>query len=507
MSDEGVILIVRDGWGFRESNKLNAISEAETPVDDELRRDYPHTTLKASGPAVGLPDNFQGNSEVGHLTIGSGRIIDQELTKINKAIKDKSFFRKEEFLEAIERAKENDSKLHLLGLIQKEGVHSHLNHLYALLDLCKKHGFQDVFIHVFTDGRDAPVDRGKKYLSELVDKLNDLGFGEIVTVSGRYYAMDRDRRWERTEKAYRAIMDGESQDDFSDPVKEVENCYQNEETDEFIIPRVKIDYQGVERGDSLIFFNFRTDRPRQLTQAIVEDNFEEFERNKKNIFFVAMTDYYRPFNGQVAFKNEKVENFLGEIISEHGLSQLRISETEKYAHVTFFFNGQIEEALNKESRRIISSPDVDYYDEKPEMSVFEIADKLVKEIANREHDFIVVNLVNCDMVGHTGDPEAIKKAVEAVDSATGQIVDAGLKNNYTLLITADHGNAEDQTEDWKTSHTINPVPFYLISQKEDLKNAKLKEGKGLKDIAPTVLKLFKIEKPAEMTGEDIVDYS
>ena len=497
MKRNKVILIIRDGWGYRKEKHFNIIYSARTPFNDKLEKEYPYTILKASGEAVGLPLSYQGNSEVGHMTIGAGRIIEQSLVKINKSIKDKTFFKKGEFLDAIKNCKKNRRGLHLMGLLQKEGVHSHINHLFALLDLCKKEKLKKVYIHVITDGRDAPVKNGKKYLKELVKKIKELGFGEIVTISGRYYAMDRDNRWERTKKAYDAMVRGSSLEYFENPLTEIERCYKRNETDEFISPRVKNGYLGIKNKDSIIFYNFRTDRPRQLTKAIVEKNFKLWKRDISDVFFVAMTNYYSPINAKVVFKEEKIKNILGEIISINKIRQLRISETEKYAHVTFFFNSQKEKPFKLEDRKMIPSPKVSTYDKKPEMSAHEISNELLKEINKNKYGFILVNFVNADMVGHTGDMKAIKLAVEAVDKSVQKVTEAGIKNNYTVLITGDHGSAEDKTKKWKTSHTLNPVPFFIVSEN---KNISLKNDRGLKDIAPTILKLIGIKKPKEMKG-------
>ncbi len=497
-----VILIIRDGWGYRKSKKLNAVFQAKTPIDDELRRKYPWTIIKASQEAVGLPRGYQGNSEVGHLTIGSGRIINQSLVRINESIKDKSFFNKKELIGAIENCKKNKSKLHLMGLLQKQGVHAHMDHLFAILEICKNKKFKDVFIHVITDGRDSPPQKGKTYLKQLIEKINSLETGEIKTISGRYYAMDRDKRWQRTQKAYRAIIQGKSKEKFQDPIKKINECYKRKETDEFIVPTIKKNYSGVKDNDSIIFYNLRTDRPRQLTQAIVEKNFKGWKRKRKKVFFVAMTDYYKPMNAKVVFKEIEIKNTLGEILSKNNKKQLRISETEKYPHVTFFFNGQKEEKLKKEDRIIIPSPKVATYDEKPEMMARELGLKATKEILKNEYDFIVLNLVNADMVGHTGKRKAIIKAVESVDQAMGQVIEAAIEKEYVVLVFADHGNAEDQRKEWRTSHTINPVPFILISRKNKFK---IKKNKGLKDIAPTVLSLMKIKKVKEIQGDSIIN--
>jgi len=501
-----ILLAIRDGWGYRESPQDNAIHDAETPNADRYMKNYPNTLLDASGEAVGLPHGYQGNSEVGHMTIGSGRIIYQSLVRINKSIETGEFFEIPEFREAVKNCISRNTALHIMGLLQTQGVHSHLDHLFALLDLCRIMDFTNVFIHAVTDGRDAPVTESVRHLEALQKKMKDLGLGRIATVSGRFYAMDRDQRWDRTRKAYDCIVRAECEESFEDALEQVKKCHANDETDEFILPRSMNGYTGINKRDSVIFFNFRTDRPRQLTRAIIEEDFTGWDRKPLDVFFVAMTQYYRPMNGEVAFKDQSLDNLLGQVISRQGIRQLRISETEKYAHVTFFFNGQLEEPFSGEDRIMIESPRVQTYDLKPEMSVYEIRDSLIEQINTGRYEFIVTNLVNCDMVGHTGIPEAIVKAVEAVDDALGGIVDAALENGYDILVFADHGNAEDQTPDWRTSHTTNPVPFILISENDGLRNAALKKGKGLRDIASTVLDIMDIKQPAEMTGETIIDH-
>lgn len=500
-----VILIIRDGWGYRKEKVKNAIAETKTPYTDKLMKEYPNTLIHASGEYVGLPEGYQGNSEVGHMTIGSGRIFYQSLAKINKLIETKEFFNIKEFLDAINNCKKYKTHLHIIGLIQTEGVHSHIEHLFALLKLCKQENFKEVYIHALTDGRDSPPTDSIKNLNSVLDKIKEFGLGKIMTISGRYYAMDRDKRWERTKKAYDCIVKGISPESFDDSITAIKNSHKNNITDEFIVPIKEKSYTGINDNDSIIFFNYRTDRTRQLTQAIVEKDFNGFERQQLKVFYVAMTQYYNPMNAKVAIKDESSNNLLGEVIADNNLKQLRISETEKYAHVTFFFNGQKEEPNKNESRILIPSPKVATYDLKPEMSVYEIKDKLVEEINKNDYSLIVTNLVNGDMVGHTGNIPAIKKAISAVDECLGKIVEAGLKNDYTILVFADHGNAEDQTEKWITSHTLNPVPLILISNDKTLKNSKLKKDKGLQDIAPTVLEILGIQKPKEMTGESIIN--
>ena len=504
MVKKGVILIIRDGWGYSPNKKNNAISNANTPNTDFLTKNYPHTLINASGEAVGLPPKYQGNSEVGHITIGSGRIITQSLKRINNSIKNKKFFKILEFIQAIQNCKKNKTTLHIAGLLQKEGVHSHMNHLFALLDLCKKNKFHRIKLHLFTDGRDAPVHKSLIYIAQVERKLKKLGFGEIATISGRYYSMDRDNRWQRTKKAYNNIVLGKSKSTFTNVKKSIKESHKLGITDEFIIPIKHKDYNGIQKNDSFIFFNFRTDRTRQLTKSIVEKYFKEWKRKRINIFFVAMTHYYDKMNAKIAFRKEQFNNLLGNVVSDNGLNQLRISETEKYAHVTFFFNGQIEKPNKKESRILINSPKVSTYDLKPEMSVYKITNSLVKEIKKDKYNLIVVNLVNGDMVGHTGNIKAITKAIESIDECLGKIVDAGLKKNYDFLIFGDHGNAENQNTNWITSHTINPVPLILVSNKGKLKKSILLKNKGLQDIAPTTLKLLGLSKPKEMTGSSLI---
>ncbi len=500
-----VILVIRDGWGYREEKSNNAIYEANPENTIKLMQNYPNTLLNASGEAVGLPAGFQGNSEVGHMTIGSGRIIFQSMERINKSIHDGDFFKIKEFLDAIENCKKYNTKLHLIGLLQVEGVHAHIDHLFALLNLCKQQNFKEVYVHVITDGRDSPITDSIKHVEALNQKFKELGFGKIATVSGRYYSMDRDKRWDRTQKAYNCLVNGTSDEIFEDALEQIKKNHANNETDEFMLPRKSKEFSGIKENDSIIFYNFRTDRTRQLTQAIVELNFEGWERKPLSVFYVAMTQYYIPMNAQVAFKDVAFSNILGEVVSNNKLKQLRISETEKYAHVTFFFNCQVEKPFEGEDRILINSPKVATYDLKPEMSVYEIKDNLIEQINTKKYDLIVTNLVNGDMVGHTGIIEAIKTAVKAVDECVGKIIEAGLENDYVVLVFADHGNAEDQTEQWRTSHTLNKIPCVLVSKDEQLKKIKLKSDKGLRDIAPTVLELLGLQKPPEMTGESIIE--
>jgi 2,3-bisphosphoglycerate-independent phosphoglycerate mutase len=494
-----VIFVIKDGWGYRKDNSFNAVLEAKTPYSDFYEKNFPTAVIKASGEAVGLPNNYQGNSEVGHITIGAGRIVKEDLTVINEAIKNKSFFRNKALLEAIEKAKKKDKSVHLIGLLQKEGVHSHSNHLYSLLELCKKNNLGKVFLHVITDGRDAPVNNAEKEIKKLIGKTKQLKIGEVVSISGRYYAMDRDKRWERTKKAYKAITEGVAEEYFLNPLDQIKSSYRKKETDEFIVPKVKKGYSGFKDGDSVIFFNFRSDRPRQLTMAITEKEFNEWKRRRVNVFFVGMTAYYKSLRN-VAFKNRSRKNILGEVISKKGLNQLRISETEKYAHVTYFFNNQKEEPFLNEERIMIPSLKIPTYDLKPEMKAKVVADKIISEIKKERYEFIVVNLVNADMVGHTAIKKAIVKAVEVVDLETHRIVQEGLQHDYTIFIFADHGNAEDQRPRWATSHTTNPVKLTVVST--ELK--KIKKKGELQDIAPTALSEMGIKKPKEMSGESLI---
>ena len=497
-----VILIIRDGWGYRQASADNYIKQAKTPNDDQYLKTYPNTLIKSSGLEVGLLPGYQGNSEVGHMTMGAGRIIYQSLPKIHSAIHDVSFFKNSAFLKALTNCQKNKSSLHLIGLLQTQGVHSHMDHLFALLDLCKKNNFKNVYIHAITDGRDAPTTESLKHIKKLQAKIKQLGFGEIATVCGRYYAMDRDTRWDRTKSAYDAIALGKAEA-YDNAATQIKSCHKNNEFDEFIKPSKLKTYTGINKNDSIIFFNFRTDRTRQLTQALCEKKFSGFKRQLIPVLFVAMTQYYKPMNGLIAFPNISLDNLLGEVIAKNNYRQLRISETEKYAHVTFFFNSQKEKPSKYEDRVLIKSPRVATYDLQPEMSVKKISQRLVKEIKRQYYDFVVVNLVNCDMVGHTAKRTAIITAVEAVDKATGEIVAAGLKNNYTSIVFADHGNAEDKGKKCATSHTTNPVPLTIISPDLALQKITLKKNLGLEDIAPTVLKIMKLKKPKEITGQSL----
>jgi 2,3-bisphosphoglycerate-independent phosphoglycerate mutase len=504
------MLMILDGWGLSLEERANAILNANTPNYDRLMKEYPNTTLEASGLAVGLPEGQMGNSEVGHLNLGAGRIVYQDFTRVSQDIKSGGFYKNPALLSAVENALNNNKSLHLMGLLSDGGVHSHINHIKALLLLAKKNNLDRVYLHAFLDGRDVPPANAQKYVSEIEECMKELDIGAIATISGRYYAMDRDKRWDRTKKAYDAIVFGEGLL-ASSAKTAIEKSYERKETDEFVIPTVITGDNGqplakVEEGDSIIFFNFRPDRARQLTYAFCNEEFEGFHR--KNGYFpvcyVCMTEYDKTINNaMVAYGPESMDNILADVLSKAGLRQLRIAETEKYAHVTFFFNGGVEKAYPGEDRVLIPSPKVATYNLKPEMSAYEVADAVVKKIKEDIYDVIILNFANPDMVGHTGVFDAAVKAIEAVDECIGKICDVLEEKGGTLLITADHGNAEKmldyETGEPFTAHTLSKVPLILISDK----NYKLKPGK-LADIAPTILLLLGIEKPKEMTGEPLI---
>ncbi|MDO5559041.1 MAG: 2,3-bisphosphoglycerate-independent phosphoglycerate mutase [Oscillospiraceae bacterium] len=502
MSKKPVALLILDGFGYNPENYGNAISAAKKPNIDKYFKECPHTLIGASGLNVGLPDGQMGNSEVGHTNIGAGRIVYQELTRITKSIQDGDFFNNEAFIAAAQNCRKNDSALHLMGLLSSGGVHSHNSHLYGLLEMAKKQGLKKVFVHCFMDGRDVPPTSGKEFIEELVAKMKEIGVGEIATVSGRYYAMDRDNRWDRVEKAYNAMVNGVGNENPC-PVDTMEKSYAADVTDEFVIPTVCSKDGMIKENDSVIFFNFRPDRAREITRTFVDDEFNGFARKRFNVHFVCFTQYDATMpNVEVAFKPQSLSNTFGQYIAEKGLTQLRIAETEKYAHVTFFFNGGVEAPYSNESRELIKSPSVATYDLKPEMSAYEVCDKVVECINSDKFDVIILNYANCDMVGHTGVFDAAKAAVEAVDTCLGRTVDAILAKGGTALITADHGNADQMYEgDGSpfTAHTTNPVPFIVAGM-----DCELREGGVLADIAPTMLKLLGLEKPAEMTGTSLI---
>ena len=501
-----VILMILDGFGvgLEAEKRGDAIKAAKKPNIDKLFAENPVTKIGASGLDVGLPDGQMGNSEVGHTNIGAGRIVYQELTRITKSIEDGEFFENEALLKAVDNAAQEGKALHIMGLLSNGGVHSHNTHMYAIVELAKKKGVKNVYVHAFLDGRDVPPTSGKDFVEECANKLKEIGLGKIATVMGRYYAMDRDNRWDRVEKAYSAMVYGEGNKACC-PVKAVEESYANDVTDEFVVPTVCEENATVKPGDSIVFFNFRPDRAREITRTFVDPEFKGFER--KNGFFpltyVCMTQYDASMpNVEVAFKPQSLKNTIGEYISNKGMTQLRIAETEKYAHVTFFFNGGVEQPYEGEDRILVKSPAVATYDLQPEMSAYEVTDKLVAAIKTGKYDMIILNYANCDMVGHTGVFEAAVKAVEAVDECVGKVVTAIREMDGVALITADHGNADkmiDTDGSPFTAHTTNLVPFCVVGYP-----CELHEGGRLADIAPTMLKIMGLPQPAEMTGESII---
>lgn len=500
-------LIILDGYGLSEETAGNAVAAAKTPTLDQLFREYPMGRLDASGEAVGLPAGQMGNSEVGHLNLGAGRIIYQDYTRISKAIQENLLGSNPTLNQAIDFVRKNDSSLHLLGLLSPGGVHSHQEHLYGLLEMAREKGVERVYVHAIMDGRDTPPESGAGYMEELQAKMQELGIGKVATVSGRYYTMDRDHRWERTERAYNLIVLGQGVED-TDPVQAIEKSYQKQVSDEFIMP-VVITEQGeavatVQNGDAVIFFNFRADRARQITRALAIEHFEGFQRPAQHpgdLLFICMTEYDEEFALPIAFPPVNIKNTLGEVISKKGLRQLRMAETEKYAHVTFFFNGGIEASYPGEERKLIPSPQVATYDLKPEMSAYQVTTALLEELDRGVFDVIILNFANPDMVGHTGIMGAAVKAIEAVDQCLAQIIPAILEQGGQILLTADHGNSEKMIDDRDggpfTAHTTNPVPLLYIGGPAGVG---LKSGK-LADIAPTMLNILGIEIPVEMTGE------
>ncbi len=501
-----VALIIMDGWGIGDADDpTNAIAVGKTPVLDALTEKYPCAKLQASGEYVGLPTGQMGNSEVGHTNIGAGRIIYQELTRITKAIADGTFFENKALLFAIDSARQAGGALHLCGLVSPGGVHSHEKHLYGLLEMAKRQSLTKVYIHAFLDGRDVAPTSAAGYLAELEKKCREIGIGVVATISGRYYAMDRDKRWDRVEKAYNAIAQGDGVQKAT--AKEaIEESYAAKVTDEFVVPAVIGDYSGMTKGDGVIFFNFRPDRARELTHAFTDTTFDGFKRIEGlDLAFTTMTQYEEGMNVKIAYPPESIKNTLGSVIEQHGMTQLRIAETEKYAHVTFFFNGGIEEAYTGEDRILVPSPKVSTYDLQPEMSAVEVTDKVVAAIESGKYDFIILNYANGDMVGHTGVMKAAVKAVETVDACIGRFVEAAKKMGVEVCIIADHGNAErmvdHETNEPFTAHTTNPVPFICVSDR-----VKTAHDGALCDIAPTLLTLAGLDIPAEMTGKPLVEF-
>ena len=503
MNKTPTTLIIMDGFGLAPAADDNAVTLANTPVLDKLFKEYAHTTLSASGLDVGLPAGQMGNSEVGHTNIGGGRVVFQDLPRISRAIEDGSFFKNEAYNKAMDDCLKNDSSLHLYGLLSDGGVHSHIEHLFALLQMAKDKGLTKVYVHCFLDGRDVSPTSGKDFVKALQDKCAQLGVGRIATVMGRYYAMDRDKRWERVQMAYDAMVYGEGHRN-SDPVAAVTESYANGVTDEFVEP-VVIDPDGtISDNDSIIFFNYRPDRAREITRAIVDPDFDGFAREFFPTTYVCNTEYDASMpNVRVAWPRIAVKNGLGEYLSSMGMTQLRIAETEKYAHVTFFFNGGVEKQYPGEDRVLVPSPKVATYDLQPEMSAFEVCDKCVERIESGAYDVIILNFANCDMVGHTGVFDAAVKAVEAVDAGVGAVMEATLKMGGVMFLTADHGNAEKMMNpDGSpfTAHSTNKVPFAVIGAGD----VKLREGGCLADIAPTMLPFIGLPVPAEMTGTSII---
>ncbi len=501
-----VILAILDGWGIGDDYKGNAIYNANLPNYKNLLNTYPNTTIFADGEHVGLPSGQMGNSEVGHLNLGAGRIVYQELTRISKAIKDGDFFKNEELLNAIEHTKKNNSALHIYGLVSNGGVHSSMDHIFGVIDLAKKENVKKLYVHAFLDGRDTPPQSAVNYLKEVEEKLKKEGFPQIATISGRYYAMDRDNRWERVQKAYDCLTLGEG-NKAANSDEAIKKSYADGVNDEFVIPTVTLENSRINDNDAIIFFNFRPDRARELTRAIMMKDFGGFDRKKvlSNIYYVCFTRYDEKFGLPIAFKPQVLTNILGEVLDKEGIKQFRTAETEKYAHVTFFFNGGVEKPFDTETRVLVNSPKVATYDLQPEMSAYEVADNVVKAIHSNEYPFILVNFANPDMVGHTGVLEAAQKAVEAVDECVGKIVEAVKEEGYVMLLTADHGNAEcminQETGKPHTAHTTNKVPFFVINSD---KNLSLRDDASLCDVAPTVLELLEISQPTEMTGKSII---
>ena len=510
MSKKPTVLMILDGYGLNDRKEGNAVYEAKTPVMDKLMAEYPFVKGNASGLAVGLPDGQMGNSEVGHMNMGAGRIVYQELTRITKEIQDGDFFKNEALLAAMKNARENDSAVHFMGLLSDGGVHSHNTHLYGLLEMAKREGVSKVYVHCFLDGRDTPPASGKEFVEQLEAEMKKIGVGEIASVSGRYYAMDRDNRWDRVELAYNALTSGEGVKGTAAP-EAVQASYDNDKTDEFVLPTV-IEKEGkpvavISDKDSVVFFNFRPDRAREITRAFCDDEFKGVERKTRpHVTFVCFTDYDDTIqNKLVAFHKVQLKNTFGEYLAAHNMTQARIAETEKYAHVTFFFNGGVEEPNKGEDRILVKSPKVATYDLQPEMSAPQVCEKLVEAIKADKYDVIVINFANPDMVGHTGVEAAAIKAVETVDECVGKAVKALKEVDGQMFICADHGNAEqlidyETGEPW-TAHTTNPVPFILVNA--DPKYT-LREGGCLADIVPTMIQLMGMEQPAEMTGKSLL---
>ncbi len=506
MSQNRVLLCILDGWGVSKEEKYNAVKTAHTPNYDSFLQNMSNTTIHADGLNVGLPEGQMGNSEVGHLNIGAGRVVYQELTRINKAIDEGEFFKNEEFKRAIDHIKATGGALHIMGLTSSGGVHSSMKHLEALIKLAADNGVKRVYVHTFLDGRDTPPRSAETFVAQVEDMLKSRNLPPVASVIGRYYAMDRDTRWERVSRAYDCLVLGEGNKAES-ALEAIQDSYKKDVSDEFVEPAV-IGGERISDGDSIIFFNYRPDRAREITRALTFSDFNGFERKKvlKNIFYVCMTQYDENFNLAVAFKPQKLENILGQVFDDNNIKQFRTAETEKYAHITFFFNGGVEEPGKLETRKLVASPKVATYDLKPEMSAYEVCDNVLEALDNKDYGFILVNFANPDMVGHTGVMDAAVKACEAVDECVGKIAKKALAQGVKMIITADHGNAEwmynEAAKTPQTAHTTNIVPFIIV----DNKKYNLRKTGALCDIAPTVLDLMEIKQPAEMTGKSMIEH-
>ena len=511
MAKKPTVLMILDGYGLNYNSDGNAVAIAKTPVMDKLMAECPFVEGNASGMAVGLPDGQMGNSEVGHLNMGAGRIVYQELTRITKEIQDETFFENEELLKAMENVKKNNSSLHLFGLLSDGGVHSHITHMYGAIEMAKRCGIENVYLHAFLDGRDTPPQSAADYMQQMVDKMAEIGAGKVATISGRYYAMDRDNNWDREEKAYLALTKGEGVKE-TDAVQAIKNSYANEVTDEFMLPTVIVEngepVATIKDGDSVIFCNFRPDRAREITRAFCADDFDGFAREKKlDLVYVCFTEYDVTIpNKLIAFKKVEVTNTFGEYLAANNMKQARIAETEKYAHVTFFFNGGVEAPNDGETRILVDSPKyVPTYDKKPRMSAFTVCDEVCKAISSGEYDVIITNFANPDMVGHTGVLESAVEAIEVIDKCVGEVVSMVEEVGGQMFICADHGNAEQlvdyETGEPFTAHTTNPVPFILVNYDKDYT---LAEGGCLADIVPTLIEMMGMEQPAEMTGKSLL---
>ncbi len=506
MSDikKRALLCILDGWGISKNANYNAIKSASTPNFDMLIKNYPNTEIRADGLFVGLPEGQMGNSEVGHLNIGAGRVVYQELTRINKAIKEGDFFKNEEFLNAINHVKKNNSNMHIYGLVSPGGVHSSMKHLKALIKLMADNEVKNVYIHAFLDGRDTPPKSAVEYLAEIEGELKKYNLPSIASIIGRYWAMDRDKRWDRVERAYDCLTLG-TENKEADSNSAINNSYKNNITDEFVEPTA-ISTQRIDDNDAIIFFNYRPDRAREITRAFTDENFTGFNRKKviNNLYYVCMTQYDETLDVPVAFKPQVLSNILGDVLDDNQIKQYRTAETEKYAHITFFFNGGVEKSGKLETRALVNSPKVATYDLQPQMSAYEVCDNVLSALDNKDYGFILVNFANPDMVGHTGVMDAAIKACEAVDECVGKIAKKALENDVAMILTADHGNAEwmynEQTKAPQTAHTTNPVPFIVISKDK----VEIESQGALCDIAPSILKILGIEKPKEMTGKSLI---